>query len=91
MTPHLMPKVIIDTDPFTPWISAMVHTLKWNYVDACIRNVHSSERTDNGKKKDDDPNPTEDDGDPLDTALHATDVRVRGQVMVLNGLHPYFL
>ena len=61
------------------------------YVDACVRNVHSTERTTNGEKKDEDPDPNVDDGDPLDSAMRATDVRVRGQVMALNDLRPYFL
>ena len=66
-----------------------------DYVDACVRSVHSSDRADHGEQDEvppvQDPDPNEDDGDPLDSALRATDVRVRGQVMKLNDLRPYFL
>ena len=66
-----------------------------DYVDTCVRSVHSSTRADHGEQggdhPDQDPDPNEDDGDPLDSALRATDVRVRGQVMKINDLRPYFL
>ena len=66
-----------------------------DYVDTCIRSIHSNERAghgeSNGKNAHQEIDPIEDDGDPLKSALRTSDVRVRGQVMKLNDLRPYFL